>query len=191
MTQAVVRLGTAAEFVGLRAKLKICLALYVVLAQVGSVYRVRYPPSYQSVSSFLLAPLRQDLLAWIPGLHLGCLGVKGIAASLAVYISFPLLVVLLALGVSYAVWRSVLRALPFILFWLSIAFPAVSSHGFQAVARCDCFEEVTDDLSGTTAERCYLPARPTTLAPISSRSGWWPSSSTASACPRCTRGCST
>ena len=156
-TKAVARLIAAAEFVGLKAKLKICLGLYLVLAQLGDVYRIRYPPNYQSVSRTLFSVLRPDFLSIIPGLHLSCLGFGGIVNKLAVYICFPLLVSLLACGASLLRSRSVRPVLPFLLFWAYFVFPSVSSHGFQAVARCDCFN-ITDGSGTTDTPQCYLPA---------------------------------
>ena len=156
-TKAVARLLAAAEYVGLKAKLKICLGLYLVLAQLGDVYRIRYPPDYQSVSKTLFSVLRPDFLSIIPGLHLSCLGFGGIVHKLAVYICFPLLVSLLACGASLLASRSVRPALPFLLFWTYFVFPSVSSHGFQAVARCDCFS-ITDGSGTIDKPQCYLPA---------------------------------
>ena len=161
--QAVPRLKAAAEIMGLRSKLKICLGFYVILAQVEDVYQIRYPPDYQSISSVVFAPLRRDLLAWLPGLHLGCLGASSIFAKLVVYLSFPAAVVVLALVASHAASlcghapgrHSLLPALPFVLFWTSFVFPSVSSIGFQAVSMCDCFDELT---GGSITRRCFLPA---------------------------------
>ena len=156
-TEALARLSAAAEHVGLRSKLKICLGLYLVLAQLGDVYQIRHPPKYQSISKTLFAPLRQDFLSWIPGLHLGCFGVSGIIAKLAFYICFPMAVGLLACGASLLASRSVRPVLPFLLFWTYFVFPSVSSQGFQAIAQCDCFD-ITNGHGTTDTLLCYLPA---------------------------------
>ena len=161
--KVVPRLKAAAEIMGLRSKLKICLGFYVILAQVENVYQIRYPSDYQSISNFVFAPLRRDLLAWLPGLHLECLGASSIFAKLVVYLSFPAAVVVLALVISHAASlcghapdrHSLLPALPFVLFWTSFVFPSVSSIGFQAVSVCDCFDELT---GGSNTRRCFLPA---------------------------------
>ena len=162
-SQIILRLKAAAETVGLRSKLKIGLGFYLILAQIEDVYQIRYPPDYQSISSVVFAPLRRDLLAWLPGLHLGCLGAKSIAAKLVVYLSFPAAVVVLALVTSYAASlcghapgrHPLLPALPFVLFWTSFVFPSVSSIGFQAISTCDCFDELE---GGSIIQRCFLPA---------------------------------
>ena len=161
---ASLRLKAAAETMGLRSKLKIGLGFYLILAQVEDVYQIRYPPDYQSISSVVFAPLRRDLLAWLPGLHLGCLGAKSIVAKLVVYLSFPAAVVVLALVTSYAASlcghapgrHPLLPALPFVLFWTSFVFPSVSSIGFQAISSCDCFDELAG--GSVTRRRCFLPA---------------------------------
>jgi hypothetical protein len=106
--------------------------------------------------------LRGQLLSWIPGLHLSCLHVSGIVAELAVYICLPVLVVAIAFAVPRMLSRSLLDALPFVLFWTSFVYPAVSSKGFQAVAKCDCFH-LTDGVNSTL--RCYLPADPSHHCP--------------------------
>jgi hypothetical protein len=81
--------------------------------------------------------------------------VSGIAAELVVYMCVPVLVVAIAFAVPRVRSRSLLDALPFVLFWTSIVYPAVSSKGFQAVAKCDCFS-LTNGVNSTL--RCYLPA---------------------------------
>jgi len=156
-SRVVIRMRSAAEHVGLRAKLKICLGLYLLLAQLGGVYQIRYPADYQSFSKWLFALLRPNFLSSIPGLHLDCLGMGGIVHELVFYISFPLIVGMVACGAAQLFSGSVRPALPFALFWTYFVFPSVSSHGFQAVARCDCFD-ITDSNSTTSTLTCFLPA---------------------------------
>jgi hypothetical protein len=148
----IARIREASAATTLPVKLKICLGLYQLIAQFGDVYQIRYPADYQSASSTALAPLRGNLFSWVPGLHLQCFGVRTIESVLALYVAFPLGVALLAAAATYARHRTVLPALPFLLRWTYLLYPAVSSKGFQVLGRCDCFSK----LDNTTD--CFLPA---------------------------------
>ena len=94
----------------------------------------------------------KNLFSWIPGLHLQCFGVRTIESVLTLYVAFPLGVALLAAAGTYARHRTILPALPFLLRWTYLLYPAVSSKGFQVLGRCDCFA----DLDNATV--CFLPA---------------------------------
>ena len=72
----------AAAAVTLPVKLKLLLSYALVVAQLGSVYQIRYPPGYESVTSTLFSPLVLNLFGWIPGLHLRCFGIRGLQQEL-------------------------------------------------------------------------------------------------------------
>ena len=79
----------------LGTKLQQLLSFLIVLAQLGDVYRIRYPPGYATLSSLLLSllRLRPD---WFPGLDLQCFGIRGLPSQLWLYILLPPSLVVLA-----------------------------------------------------------------------------------------------
>ena len=144
-------LSEAAHNVTLSTKLHICLHFWLIEAQISSVYQVVYPAGYASIDSELFKPLRIDFFSWIPGMHLSCV-VDTLASRLLLLTFAPLAFALVALVASVARHRSMLPALPFVLWWLFFVYPTVASQGFQALGRCECFE----DLDGR--HDCFLPA---------------------------------
>ena len=147
------RMYEVASAVTLGTKLKICLGVSQVVAQLKGVYQLRYPRGYQSISARFFAPLTGALLDWIPGLHMHCIGLGGLQRQLLVYTSLPLAVIGLIVAWSLQRHRSLVPALPFLLRFTYLIYPSISSKGFQALGQCDCF----DDIDGTSAV-CVLPS---------------------------------
>ena len=145
-TPLVLRLRAASEATALPSKLKICLATTLIVAQIGDVYQVRYPPSYHSLSNYLFAPFRGQLFGWVPGLRLGCIGIERLVHELMFYTLLPISLIALALGISWCRHHSLLPMLPFVTRFTYVIFPIVSSKGFQAVAECDTFEFIDRSL---------------------------------------------
>ena len=138
----VLRLRAASEATAFPNKLKICLGVSLIAAQIGDVYQIRYPPSYQSLSHRLFAPLRGELFGWIPGLRLSCIGIERLVHELVLYTLLPVALVAPALAISWCYRRSLVPALPFVLRFTYVVFPIISSKGFQALAECDTFHNV-------------------------------------------------
>ena len=138
----VLRLRAASVATALPNKLKICLSVTLIVAQMGDVYQIVYPPSYQSLSDNLFAPLRGQLFGWIPGLRLSCFGIERLEHVLVLYALLPVAIITLAFAISWCRGRSLLPALPFVLRFTYVVFPIISSKGFQALAECDTFEYI-------------------------------------------------
>ena len=149
----VIRVCAAAAATTLAVKAKLLLGFALVVAQIGDVYRIRYPEGYLSLTSRLFAPLQLQLFGWIPGLHLRCFGAGTLQAQLLVFSLLPLGIVLLAVGVAKARCGTMVPALPFVLRCTFLFYPAVSSKGFQTLGACECFEQVDG-----TPDICFLPA---------------------------------
>ena len=80
-----------------RSKLKIAIGFYQIVTQLGDVYEVAYPPSYQRVLDvFRVANLA--LFGWLPGLHPTCLGLPTLLSQLLAAILVPLGVTAGAMG---------------------------------------------------------------------------------------------
>ena len=147
-----IRLRRASAAVTLPVKLKQLLSFALVVAQIGDVYRIRYPDEYASVTHKAFGFLRLELFGWIPGLHLRCLGISSLLGELLLYSLLPLGIVIAAFGYCWVRYGSFMPALPFVLRFTFFFYPSVSSKGFQTLGRCDCFHTV----NGTAL--CYLPA---------------------------------
>ena len=145
---AVLWLRASAESCAFFTKLKICLGVTLIVAQMGAVYQLRYPPSYHAVHSHVFAALRGK----IPGLHLECFGMGRLVNQLQLYTLLPAALVALGFAVTWCRHRSLLPALPNTLRFTYLVFPIVSSKGFQAFASCDCYENVDGD------DLCLLPS---------------------------------
>ena len=161
-----VQLRGAAAAVTLPVKLKLLLSYALVVAQLGSVYQIRYPPGYESVTSTLFSPLVLNLFGWIPGLHLRCFGITNLQQELLLYTLLPLTIVCVTLGTSWALRRSLLPVLPAVLRCTYILYPAVSSKAFQTLAVCDCFDRIDDE-----PPLCYLRTDYSVVCP--GRSRFW------------------
>ena len=148
----IARVRAASKAVTLPVKGKLLLGFALVVAQIGDVYQIRYPPNYQSITHTLFAPLRLQLFGWIPGLHLRCLGIATLEGELLLYSLAPLALVLLGLAISWSCRRSLVPALPAVLRLTYLFYPSVASKGFQALGECDCFNEIGG------GKRCFLPA---------------------------------
>ena len=72
--------------------------------------------------------------------------------QLLFYVFFPLGVATLVVAAAYARHLTIVPALPFVLRWTYLLYPAVSSKGFQVLGGCDCFS----GLDNRTL--CFLPA---------------------------------
>jgi hypothetical protein len=138
LTTSLLKLGSHPRIVALRAasdsitllvKGKLLLGFALVMAQMGDVYQIRYPPGFQSLSSTLFSPLRLQLFGWIPGLHLSCLGIHTLQAELLLNSLLPLLVLLLSFAISWGRARSFAPALPFVLRLTYLLYPSVASKG--------------------------------------------------------------
>jgi hypothetical protein len=147
-----VAMRRAADAITLPVKGKLILHFALVVAQLGDVYQIQYPDGYQSLTQRIFSPLRLNLLGWIPGLHLRCLGITSLEEELLVYSLVPFAIVLVGCGVSWGRYRSVVPALPFIMRLTYLFYPAVSSKGFQTLGECRCFEQVDG-----SPLRCFLP----------------------------------
>mmetsp|Transcript_76621 Transcript_76621/g.151867 ORF Transcript_76621/g.151867 Transcript_76621/m.151867 type:complete len:1162 (-) Transcript_76621:155-3640(-) len=148
----VARLRTASKRITLPVKVKFLLHFALVIAQIGDVYQVRYPQSYDSVSHRVFAPFRLQLFGWFPGLHMRCLGISTLNDELAFYLVTPITLSLLAVTISWLRYHSLIPALPFILRLAYLLYPSISSKGFQALGDCDCFQQIDG------AQLCFLPA---------------------------------
>ena len=145
-------LRATSDSIDLPVKGKLLLGFAMVVAQIGDVYRVRYPRDYESITNLLFAPLRLQLFGWIPGLHLHCFGITALEAELLLYSLAPLVLVLIGFAMSWLYHRSLVPALPFVLRLTYVFYPSVSSKGFQTLGECDCFEQIDG------YNHCFLPA---------------------------------
>ena len=125
----IVALRAASDSITLLVKGKLLLGFALVMAQMGDVYQIRYPPGFQSLTSTLFSPLRLQLFGWIPGLHLSCLGIRTLEAELLLNSLLPLLVILLSFAISWGRARSFAPALPFVLRLTYLLYPSVASKG--------------------------------------------------------------
>jgi len=125
----IVALRAASDSITLLVKGKLLLGFALVMAQMGDVYQIRYPPGFQSLTSTLFSPLRLQLFGWIPGLHLSCLGIHTLEAELLLNSLLPLLVILLSFAISWGRARSFAPALPFVLRLTYLLYPSVASKG--------------------------------------------------------------
>jgi hypothetical protein len=125
----IVALRAASDSITLLVKGKLLVGFALVMAQMGDVYQIRYPPGFQSLTSTLFSPLRLQLFGWIPGLHLSCLGIRTLEAELLLNSLLPLLVILLSFAISWGRARSFAPALPFVLRLTYLLYPSVASKG--------------------------------------------------------------
>jgi len=132
------RLAVFAARVSLRAKLRIIISFYQVVAQLDSVYSLRFPAVYiylvKAIDIFNL-----NAFSWLSGLHPVCIGLPSLLSQLWFATLVPLGIALVVLAV---VWRATgmpSASLPFIIWWTFLLFPSISSRGFRALAPCDCF----------------------------------------------------
>ena len=155
-SQVVVKVRNAAVANSLPTKGKICLGFALVMAQLSTVYEVRYTRE-TAHASFVISTCfgwMEDIFGWLPSLHLSCLGISSIWDKLLLYTILPLVVIAIACGGAWTVHRSLVPALPFVLFWTYLVFPSVSSKGFRALSACDCFPEIVGRKNAT----CLLRA---------------------------------
>ena len=88
---------------------------------------------------------------WLPGLHAVCFGLLSLESQLWFATFMPIFVALLAFPVARVVFRQPFEAaLPSVIGWTFLLFPAISSRGFRALAPCDCFGYDTRE------EICFL-----------------------------------
>ena len=130
-----------------RPAAKIIFGFYQIIAVIGEVYDVTFPPAYKTVLNiFQFATFK--LTAWLPSLPLQC-AFPSLRDQLLIVNLVPLGVLAAAAAAGCAsvlvtgprppltVTSLLLPSLPFILGWSFVVLPPVSSLGFRALAPCE------------------------------------------------------
>jgi hypothetical protein len=138
-----------------------------VVAQLGEVYQIDYPPAYQGIIN-VLQVLTFKLTKLLPVLPLQCLS-PDLRDQLLFVLLAPLAIVAVVVAsvggaiaarsqdrASLSAASLLLPALPFVLVWTFIVLPPVSSIAFRALASCECFEYAVPRPGTDETEVCFL-----------------------------------
>ena len=121
------------------AKLRITVSFFQIVTQLDSVYSLRFSAAYAALLNGM-AVVNLHLFGWLPGLHPVCFGLPSLESQLWFATLAPLGIALAAFPIAkFAFGQPYAAALPFVLGWTFLLFPAISSRGFRALAPCDCF----------------------------------------------------
>ena len=120
-----------------------------IVAQIGDVYNIAYPPAYAGIIN-VLQVVTFKLTKLLPVLPLQCLS-PDLHDQLTFVLLAPLAVVAVAVAVgavsalrsqdraSLSAASLLLPSLPFVLVWCFIVLVPISSLAFRALAPCECF----------------------------------------------------
>ena len=129
-----------AKRMSFRAKLRVAISFFQIVTQLDAVYSLRYPAPYVALLR-RLSLVNLHLFGWLPGLHPVCFGLPSLEAQLWFATLVPLVIAVAAFPAAKIIFRQPpAAALPFVLGWTFLLFPAISSRGFRALAPCDCFK---------------------------------------------------
>ena len=112
---------------------------------------MRYPEQLHRLLN-VLRVVNLELTGWLPGLNATCLGVHSFVVQLQLLTWLPIFALLLILLAAWVVplvtagrrpssepSHFTSGTLSFATVWIFVLYPSISSHGFRAVAPCDCF----------------------------------------------------
>ena len=128
----------SAARVSFHAKLRVVIGFVQIVTQLERSYDLRFPPSFSALVRSL-SFVNVDLLGWLPGMQLRCLGVRALSSQLLVATLAPLAVAATPLLFAALRHQPLASAAPAVLAWTFLVFPAISSFGFRSLAPCDCF----------------------------------------------------
>ena len=128
--------------VSFRARFRILVSFAQVVTQIESVYDLRWPASFQALVQ-VLHIFNLKMPDWMPTVRWHCVGARSLTSQLLLVAFVPLGIAIAAPLLATLCGREPIALLPFVLGWLYLLLPAISSFGFRALAPCECFAHAT------------------------------------------------
>ena len=120
-------------------KVRIAVSFLQIVTQIDRVYALEFPAAfYNFVRALGVVNLGPDALPGLSGLQRCLYG--QLERRLLTTALVPLGIA--ALPFVAKIWRRELVVLPYVLGWIFLLLPSISSLGFRALAPCECFEYV-------------------------------------------------